>query len=159
MKISCGNSHSLMWSTDGTLFGWGSNSHGQISSSKLHQIFNPSKIMVDKEILQIYCGENQSLILRRNGEVVGSGELKLGHPTSIGNDVRSLKSVKLCEPILCLPGHKRNPPIWNYELHSEFDDNFREIVFIFLLCLKRAVPIHFIPPRPVISFVLNLSIS
>eukprot|EP01124_Arcella_intermedia_P023551 TRINITY_DN3761_c0_g1_i2.p1 TRINITY_DN3761_c0_g1~~TRINITY_DN3761_c0_g1_i2.p1 ORF type:complete len:335 (+),score=73.84 TRINITY_DN3761_c0_g1_i2:82-1086(+) len=80
-KISCGDSHILAISKDGSLFSWGTNGHGQLGFGKTQQVeHTPTQIpfFVSKEVVQIACGGYHSLALLSDGSLYAWGHNLFG---------------------------------------------------------------------------------
>jgi len=56
MKVSCGNTHSMLLTKTSLVFGWGSNSKNQIGIKK-DWIFEPSEVTAMRGSLDVVCGE------------------------------------------------------------------------------------------------------
>ena len=86
VKISCGYYHSLALSSDGVVYGWGGNSHGEIGFGNGEDILLPIELNLRYfnlcQIKAIYCLYNQSFVLTTNGLVYSWGwnsNNQLGH--------------------------------------------------------------------------------
>ncbi|AYV82630.1 MAG: chromosome condensation regulator [Hyperionvirus sp.] len=82
-QIACGNNHTLILLTNGTLWGCGDNRNGQLGFESLEDIKSLTKIDDVKNIVQIACGFYHSFIKLDDGTIMGcgnnsSGQLGLG---------------------------------------------------------------------------------
>lgn len=71
-EVAAGYRHSLALAKDGTLWGWGENSHGQLGDGTTENRKDPIKINVD-HVTQIVAGYDYSLVLKDDGTVWGWG--------------------------------------------------------------------------------------
>jgi alpha-tubulin suppressor-like RCC1 family protein len=87
--IAAGSTHVLVLTTDGNVFGWGSNHFGQVGLSQAVQKNNegfstkPNSIVFPEKIIAIAAGMHYSLALTASGKVYawgwnGFGQLGLG---------------------------------------------------------------------------------
>ena len=77
VQLSCGNSHCLALTTDGKVYGWGSNKFGQIGcgKGKGDKITSPLHLDIFPQfpVKTIYCSDNQSYALTIDGLVYSWG--------------------------------------------------------------------------------------
>jgi alpha-tubulin suppressor-like RCC1 family protein len=80
------SNHSLGISkSDGSLWSWGSNSHGQLGQgNQISQLNQPTKISGTHSFVQISAGENFSLALDSMGQVWSFGDSSYGR-LGLGN--------------------------------------------------------------------------
>lgn len=74
-KVACSYVHSLFLLADGSVFGAGSNSHGQLAGS-LAALAEPAEIDLPaaaKPVCDIACGQHHSLMLASSGSLWGAG--------------------------------------------------------------------------------------
>ena len=87
IAIAAGNSHALALASDGTLYGWGDNSHGQLGNNKITMSRIPiainTSILKNKKIVAISAGADFSIALSCDGEVYTWGGNKYGQ---LGNN-------------------------------------------------------------------------
>jgi alpha-tubulin suppressor-like RCC1 family protein len=118
-SMSCGYSHTIVLMTDGTIYGCGDNTYGQLGngtntpSNKL----TPMTIPSDKTPCSIYCGNsgNHTIVLMTDGTIYGCGlntSRQLGNGTynnsstltacliSSGNPITNVKSLANNSPII-----------------------------------------------------------
>ena len=76
IDISFGDYHCLALSSDGKVYGWGSNENGQIGCGQSHEeyVFHPFFIDFDFPIKYINCGKNRSFAVDINGSAFYWGE-------------------------------------------------------------------------------------
>lgn len=76
VQVACGLHHSVLLTTSGEVFTFGSNQHGQLGTGDN----NPRSCLVKMKVplaLQVAAGSNHTVVLTRNGEVftVGSNNV------------------------------------------------------------------------------------
>lgn len=76
VKVSAGGNHSLLLKSDGTLWGFGLNSAGQLGDGTLVSKSTPVKIMSD--VSSISAGHAYSLVLKSDGTLWGFGSNEVG---------------------------------------------------------------------------------
>ncbi|XP_063909178.1 serine/threonine-protein kinase Nek8 isoform X2 [Zophobas morio] len=84
-QIRCGDEHVVALSTDGKVFTWGSSKNGQLGQGHTQYRCMPLaiKLLNLTKIKNIFCGDNESVLLTHTGQVLVSGcndHLKLGVP-------------------------------------------------------------------------------
>ena len=118
-SVYCGSDYTLILKNDGTLWGCGNNTYGQLGleDTGVKPIFtmigsNPG------DIKSICCGNNYTLILQNNGTLWGcgyngNGELGLGDTTSRNIFIKILDDIK---SVYCSNGHtiilKNDGTLW-----------------------------------------------
>ena len=100
-SVCCGDEHTIILKNDGTLWGCGDNTHGELGLEDIHSINRFKMINTNPgNIKSIHCGDSHTLILQNDGMLWGcgknsSGELGLGDTndrhifTKITNNVKS----------------------------------------------------------------------
>lgn len=85
-QISCGYFHSLVLTTDGHVFGWGWNAHGQVGCGRRGVESVPQitrlEALSELSVRAVHCSYNSSLALTADGQVFGWGDnssRQLGH--------------------------------------------------------------------------------
>lgn len=72
--IRAGLNFTIMYRNNGDLIGFGNNTNGQLGlSAKLKFLLKPKKILNDKTIVEIECGQFHTIIRKQDGSVYGSG--------------------------------------------------------------------------------------
>ena len=101
--VAAGASHTLALKTDGTLWAWGGNSHGQLGDGTVTDSPHPIEIGTDADWASVAAGTQHSLAIKKDGTLWGWGRNAWGNlgdgsrtdrdePTQIGSD-RSWVSV------------------------------------------------------------------
>ncbi|WP_244237373.1 RCC1 domain-containing protein [Corallococcus llansteffanensis] len=67
VSLAAGTGHSLALRSDGTLWTWGSNSHGQLGTGNRHGLANPTKISGPSGLVAVTAGDFHSLAVRYDG--------------------------------------------------------------------------------------------
>ena len=107
--MSAGRSHSLIVKDDGTLWSWGSNGYGQLGDgtwSLDNSKYSPIKIM--EGVQTASAGDDFSLILKKNGELWGCGNIidgALGNATDQWQD--ALYPVKMMDRVESISAGER----------------------------------------------------
>jgi alpha-tubulin suppressor-like RCC1 family protein len=71
-QVSAGYRHSLVLLEDGTVWGWGQNSHGQLAQENVEDTVIPIKIPIDN-VKSIIAGFDFSFVVKNDGTVWGWG--------------------------------------------------------------------------------------
>lgn len=72
LKISCGWDFTLALLETGEVFGWGSNSYGQLGWETVKAVCHPRRLCVASAI-DIACGLRHSAVVAKNGSVFSAG--------------------------------------------------------------------------------------
>jgi alpha-tubulin suppressor-like RCC1 family protein len=72
VQVSAGYRHSLAMAEDGSLYGWGHNSHGQLGDGTLVDTVQPVKIPIEN-VTYVLSGYDFSFVLKDDGSVWGWG--------------------------------------------------------------------------------------
>lgn len=72
IEVSAGYRHSLALQKDGTVWGWGLNSHGQLGNSTTQSTPRPVKLPV-RNVTHIIAGYDYSLVVKKDGTIWGWG--------------------------------------------------------------------------------------
>ncbi|MGD9109009.1 MAG: hypothetical protein PVI75_07615, partial [Gammaproteobacteria bacterium] len=106
-QIFCGESHTLILCTDGTVLSFGNNFYGQLgrkTTSKICRILKPVNLK-GKKAKQIFCGNSYTFILCANGKVLSFGNNFYGQ---LGRDTKG-EELRHCIPMtINLEGKKAN---------------------------------------------------
>ncbi|MFY7728675.1 MAG: RCC1-like domain-containing protein, partial [Flavobacterium sp.] len=112
-QIACGNSYTIVLMTDGTIYGTGSNSSGQLgdgttsSKSILTLMINST----GKTPSQIACGSSHTIVLMTDGTIYGTGSNgsgQLGDGTTTSKNILTLMTMptgKTPSQIACGDNH------------------------------------------------------
>ncbi|XP_044259072.1 serine/threonine-protein kinase Nek8 [Tribolium madens] len=75
VKMSCGDEHVVALSTDGKVFTWGSSKKGQLGQGHMQYRCSPLaiKLLNLTKIKDLFCGENETVLLTINGQILVSG--------------------------------------------------------------------------------------
>ena len=99
LRVACGEAHTVIIATDGTLWAWGNNEHGQCGNSP-RTVPHPALMNGNVEGAEnVVCGASHTMVW--NKDVLwacgrnSAGQLGLGH----NNDIRSLTDVRVDETI------------------------------------------------------------
>ncbi len=79
--------------TDGTLWGWGDNGHGQLGDGSLLDVASPT--MIASEVRSVAAGPDTCLFLKTDGTLWGSGRSELGQLGVVEYDVVRPRRVAL----------------------------------------------------------------
>ena len=79
-SVYCGYGHTFILKNNGTLWGCGGNSYGELGlgDTNNRKIFAQITTNVN-DIKSVYCGNNHTIILKNDGTLWGSGYNRLGH--------------------------------------------------------------------------------
>lgn len=76
VEVACGFSHSMVLTSDGEVYSWGSNNCGQVGSGSTTTQATPRRVihgLENRMIVTISCGQVFSVAVTDNGEVFGWG--------------------------------------------------------------------------------------
>ena len=88
VDVSAGNLHTLALQSDGTLWAWGSNQHGQIGNGTFDHVYYPVVIMED--VIAISAGDSHSMAITSDGTLWAWGNNqhgRLGNGTTDSSNV------------------------------------------------------------------------
>lgn len=77
ISVSCGQFHTLCLTSDGNVFAWGDNKHGQLGLDQ-SRVLTPQKININVIPQQIFTGWTHSAILTKDGDVINFGRNTYG---------------------------------------------------------------------------------
>lgn len=121
-KVAAGRAHSVVLSTDGTLFTFGNNAFGQCGRSVIEDEVYAASQMIHRiergticngeEIVEMICGLDHTLLLTKDGNVWScgwgaDGQTGLGHYDSVSSftqvkgDIANEKIVKVASRVDC----------------------------------------------------------
>lgn len=146
-EISCGWENSLILTNSGKLIGMGNHKYLGKQMNKMtsenkfkHVSYDPIiiKQKQDTSIKQIFCGPNYGMILHNNGNIYRYGTLNFNDDKEISWEPVLLDHELLKEKVLIMNNitTMRKYEIWNPQIHSELDREFKNNILTFLLSLK-----------------------
>ncbi|WP_315371557.1 hypothetical protein [Paenibacillus xylanexedens] len=74
VSVAASNTHVIVLTADGTIYGWGDNLHNEIKDS-VHPVLPVTKINKLSNVVKVGAGERFSLYLTKQGELYGWGDL------------------------------------------------------------------------------------
>jgi len=83
-KSSCGNAHHIHVKTDGTLWGWGKNTFGNLGDGSVTDRDSPIQIGSKTDWVEVGCGVNSSFAINDNGELYAWGRNTSSGPNTGG---------------------------------------------------------------------------
>lgn len=88
IDIAVGEDFTVAIKNDNTVWGWGNDSHGQVSKNSdiVPTRFVITPILIDTMIVHASCGKNHCLLLKRNSTIVGYGDNTYYQISSIPDD-------------------------------------------------------------------------
>ena len=78
IKISAGESHSLVLKKDGMIWAWGRNEYGQLGDGTTENRSIPVKVKFISDVIDISAGASHSLALKKDGTVWAWGNNSFG---------------------------------------------------------------------------------
>ncbi|KAL9656652.1 hypothetical protein ABK040_002923 [Willaertia magna] len=108
IEASCGDSHILLLSESGKLFGFGDNNYGQLGVKEISDygevVFKESQIdHIYSKIVKVYTTYNTSFVLTENGELYGCGSTDYaasGMPLDCQNERNTLTRVPIKDKVV-----------------------------------------------------------
>lgn len=99
IQVAAGRYHIIALDENGDVWGWGRNRHRQAAGgeSNEHYVTSPVKVLDDKKIVNIYCGDYASYALSATGEVFAWGRGNRGE-IGVGNKVSKQKVERVSIP-------------------------------------------------------------
>lgn len=67
--VACGKAYSMVLSSEGDIWTWGTNSYGQLGLNNTEQYANPQKIDLPNKFTSIHCGMGHSIALDESGKL------------------------------------------------------------------------------------------
>ncbi|GEM_PF-6605581 len=110
VSIASSEKHILALGSDGTVYGWGSNSNGQINGSARKENLSPVVITKAQGIKKLGAGNGFSLYLDQKGKLYGWGDLeRLGlepaaTPTHIDSIAEAIQDIAVSESSVVVLG-------------------------------------------------------
>ena len=105
VQVCCGNSHVLMLTSDGLVYGWGHNDFGQVGcgQEKEKNVIEPRLVHNLTEITSIHCSYKQSFAVTKDGLVYSWGQnyrFKLGLNINYKEPITTPKIIKELSDII-----------------------------------------------------------
>ena len=99
IQVAAGRYHIIALDENGDVWGWGRNRHRQAAggASDEHYVTSPVKVLHNKKIVNIYCGDFASYALSATGEVFAWGRGNRGE-IGVGNKVSKQKVARVSIP-------------------------------------------------------------
>lgn len=72
-NISVGYLHTVAVKTDGTVWGWGRNSYGELGQTSTTSVKSPTKLSVDVKVKGVAAGLYETLMVTEDGKVLAMG--------------------------------------------------------------------------------------
>lgn len=94
-QIATGLTHSVALDTDGNLYVWGTNNHGQIRDGSKVKRYVPTKLDIDVKFDKIFVGSDHNLALDKNNNLYGWGNNEYNKISSKYNSKDILKPTKI----------------------------------------------------------------
>jgi alpha-tubulin suppressor-like RCC1 family protein len=101
VRVNAGNAHSLVLKSDGTIWGAGYNSQGQLGDYNNFEVTEPTKINGISNVKDVKAGSYHTLALKNNGTVWAfgyneNGQLGIGtnDDTKIPTQVKGISNIK-----------------------------------------------------------------
>lgn len=155
-NIFCGENCSFLLMEDGILLACGDNQHNQLGIEN-EQGLNILKFkFVMEDVVQVCIQHDSSAVLKEGGEVLLFGKMECNKLSKKEGELQ--RKLEIEEPIALLSNNKPIHLEWTFENHKEFEEEFRESIRCFLLCMKRAIAGNLRPPNPILKIVINLSL-
>jgi alpha-tubulin suppressor-like RCC1 family protein len=74
VKVVCGGYHTMILMNDGSVYGVGENSSGQLGTGDLSLYCKPRRVVSIPPIMDVFCGSAHTFFLTTNGEVWACGD-------------------------------------------------------------------------------------
>lgn len=82
LKLSADGLHNVALKSNGTIYGWGSSSHGELNTTSMSTITTPTQISPDNNWSSVEAGRYLTIALKNDGSIWGCGYNEYGQ---IGN--------------------------------------------------------------------------
>ena len=129
--------------------GCGYNNCKQIGETGMVKNYNFVKMMEGVKVEQITCRADHSVVLKKDGTVALFGNLL---ETEVASNPE-FKDIKL------IMGDFNTPVRWSTHQHQNFDQEFQQSVFYFILSVSLSLPTSLKPPKPILAMILNFVID
>ncbi len=74
LQVAAGRNHALAVATNGRVFAWGSNDHGQLGNTTTTDFATPEQVPGLRNVVSVAAGDDSSYALTRDGRVYAWGE-------------------------------------------------------------------------------------
>ena len=136
-EISCGFWSTIILKKNSEIWVAGRNFHGECGNSSQEEIMKFGLFKNDFSVKTVYCSTTHSMFLKRDGRIEVYGDNKYGILGRTAKDEEIGSSViDLNVPILIFNGKKMIDQ-WSTNTHHLFSEEFKQAVFVILLCFKR----------------------
>lgn len=90
-KVACGSFHSVILKTDGSVWGSGYNSYGQLGlgNTSNYKKFTQATFGIYNDVVDIICGETHTMVIKKDGTVLACGQ---NHKGQVGTNGASTYS-------------------------------------------------------------------
>ncbi|XP_067901931.1 probable E3 ubiquitin-protein ligase HERC6 isoform X2 [Heterodontus francisci] len=104
VRVACGKHHTLALCENGSVFGWGAGTYGQLGNGKCNSInSHPRRVeLFGVPIVQVTCGRYHSLALSKDGAVYSWGQNSYGQ-LGLGEGVHSKLSPNCVISLMGIP--------------------------------------------------------
>lgn len=128
--ISCGNHHTMIYTNNGDLLGFGHNTNKQLILNNYTYIYmnKPTLLMNDKNIKTIHCGSDYSIIYKNDGSLLYFGFFNYDYNNG---------KILLNDPSIIRFNNQVIPFEWSPVNHKYFSNKFHLQTLILYKCLNR----------------------
>lgn len=71
-SVACGANHSIACSTDGVIFTWGANLHGQLGHGNMEDVASPKLVNIEGLVVEVAASRNACIVIAENGTKKGT---------------------------------------------------------------------------------------
>lgn len=102
IQISCGLHHTVVLTSVGEVFTFGSNQYGQLGTCDLQPVIGPTQVKVPGVVTQVAAGSNHTILLTSKGVVYTFGNYQKGQLGRLPTDIQkhlSEEAAKATSPV------------------------------------------------------------